>query len=411
MDPVTHGITGALLGKGYLSERYGRVAIFAVVLGSVFPDIDVFAGIFTRDPLAIVKYHRAITHSFVALPFFALVLAFLTRAAVPWVKRRYERFRDIESPSWLALTLAYGVGIASHIFLDGMTSFGTRIWFPVSRERAAWDLLFIIDFGFTAIVLLPQIVPWIYSDGARARARAIRMWVVFTLSGLAIWGLTCAAGFPFHFWVAVLISALLAVVFFGPAVRAWGFGTTRAGWCQMGTLAMVGYLFACSLAHHAAILRAKAFADQNHIVIDRIAALPIPPSLLSWGDAIRSPDGLFEAQLDLRDSKPPAFNYIADSPPDAFIQRAFQLPEVKLYWEFARFPSIHSFVEENHHVVELGENRFGNGRRRSTQPFTYEVVFDIAGNVIEEGWVTNGLMQRRIRRMVPQPPIPAKNRP
>ncbi|HEY6905759.1 MAG TPA: metal-dependent hydrolase, partial [Candidatus Acidoferrales bacterium] len=148
MDPVTHGITGALLGKGYFSERHGRVAVFAATLGAVFPDVDVAADIVSRDPLAIVKYHRAITHSFVALPVFAFLLALLTRLAVPWVKKRSERFRDIESPPLAILTLIYGIGIASHIVLDGMTSFGTRMWYPISSERVAWDLLFIIDLTF-----------------------------------------------------------------------------------------------------------------------------------------------------------------------------------------------------------------------------------------------------------------------
>src|SRR5271167_2416381 len=109
MDPVTHGITGALLGKGYFSERYGRVATFAAVFGAVFPDVDIIAEFFSRDPLAIVRYHRAITHSFVALPFFALLLAWLTR----WFARR----RGLESPPFRILAIIYGVGIASHILL------------------------------------------------------------------------------------------------------------------------------------------------------------------------------------------------------------------------------------------------------------------------------------------------------
>ena len=173
MDPVTHGIAGALLGKGYFSERYGRVAVFAATLGAVFPDVDVTADIFSRDPLAIVKYHRAITHSFVALPVFAFLLAVLTRLAVPWVKKRSERFRNIESPPLAILTLIYGIGIASHIVLDGMTSFGTRMWYPLSSRRVAWDLLFIIDLTFMAILLLPQMLPWIYSD-ARPDASPIQ---------------------------------------------------------------------------------------------------------------------------------------------------------------------------------------------------------------------------------------------
>ncbi len=421
MDPVTHGIAGALISKGYFSERYGKVATFALVLGAVFPDIDVTADLVSRNPLGIIIYHRAITHSFVALPFFAFLLAILTRALLPLVKRKFERWRDAESPPLAILTLIYGIGIASHILLDGMTSFGTRMWFPISSKRVAWDLLFIIDFTFTAIILLPQVIAWIYPAGPeserdfpKSRARAIRMWVIFAASTFIIWFLVRVAGYPFRLWVAGIVSVLLAAVIFGPAIGGWGFRVTRAGWCQGGVCLMVAYIFCCALAHHAAILRAKALADEYHIVADRMGALPIPPSLLDWGDAIRSPDGLFTAQFDLRNPGPPIFRYVPDSPPDPFIARAFRLPSVRLYWQFARFPSIQSFEENGQHVVELGENRFSDGRRRSPQPFTYRVVFDNRGNLLEEGWLTNGMLQQRMRHMVPQQgqaPAPAKNDP
>ena len=80
MDTITHGIAGALIGKGFFSRKAARVAIFSATIGAMFPDIDVVAEVFSRDPLAIVKYHRAITHSFFVLPFFAAALAWLTRA-------------------------------------------------------------------------------------------------------------------------------------------------------------------------------------------------------------------------------------------------------------------------------------------------------------------------------------------
>lgn len=414
MDPVTHGIAGALLGKGYFSERYGRVAVFAATLGAVFPDVDVTADLVSRDPLAIVKYHRAITHSWVALPAFAFLLALLTRLTVPWVKKRSGRFRDLESPPLAILTLIYGIGIASHIVLDGMTSFGTRMWYPFSTERVAWDLLFIIDLTFMAILLLPQMLAWIYSearpdasdDSSQSGRRAWRIWIWFTVGTVAAWLLTKAARYPFRLWVAALISLILAGLVFLPAINRWGFRVTRARWCQAGTAAAFAYLFGCALAHHAALLRAKAFADRSHIEVRRIGALPIPPSLLDWGDAIRSPDGLYEAQFDLRAPGPTDFRFVPDSPPDSFIVRAFALPEVKLYWQFARFPSIRSFMEDGDHVVELGENRFRGGQRRGPQPFTYRVVFDSAGDLIEQGWLTNGTPTRRLRQIVPQPPAP-----
>jgi len=413
MDPVTHGITGALLGKGYFSDRYGKVATFAAVLGAVFPDVDVAADLVARDPLAIIKYHRALTHSFVALPFFAFLLALLTRALLPWVKRRFPRWQDLGAPPLGILTLIYGIGIASHIVLDGMTSFGTRMWFPVSRQRVAWDLLFIIDFSFTAIVLLPQVIAWIYPaepepspDVPRSRARALRMWGIFTASTLVIWLLTRVAGYPFRLWVAAAVSALLAALFFLPGVGRWGFRVTRAGWCQAGVVVMVAYLLGCARAHHAAMLYTKAFADQAQVTVDRMAALPIPPSLFDWGGAIRAPDGLYESRFDLREDQPPTFWWVPDSPPDPYIARAFHLASVQLYWQFARFPSIHSLGRNGLHIVDLGENRFADGRRRTPQPFTWQVVFDNWGNVLDQGWLVNDLLQQRVRDLVPQQPVP-----
>ncbi|HTS13885.1 MAG TPA: metal-dependent hydrolase [Candidatus Limnocylindrales bacterium] len=394
MDPITHGITGALLGKAYFSKREARVSIFAATLGAVFSDVDVVAEAISRDPLAIIKYHRGITHSFVALPFFAALLAWLTR----WAARRFK----LESPSWAMLTLIYGVGLASHIILDGMTSFGTRMWTPISSTRVAWDLLFIIDFTFTSIALLPQVIAWIYADRARSAFRAALMWIIFTAAAFLAWRITIAFDVEFHVWVLLAASAIFAVLFFFPAIRAWGFGVSRVSWCRAGTYVMVAYLFACGLAHHAALARVRAFADANHIVVERIAALPVPPSLFEWGDAIRTSKGVYAARFDLRDRNPPFFRFSPDSPPDAFTARALELPEVRLYWNFARFPVIHSFAEGDHHIVQFGENRFVDRRRGGPQPFTYDVIFDSSGNVVEQGWLTNGMLIRNMLRVAPK---------
>jgi len=392
MDTVTHGIVGALISKGYFSERHGRIATFAATMGAMFPDVDVVEEIISRDPLSIIKYHRGITHSFVAMPFFAAALAWLTR----WIARR----RGIEAPSQAVLTLIYGVAIASHIALDGMTSFGTRIWAPVSQQRVAWDLLFIIDFTFTALALLPQVAAWIYGDRDRSRSRAIRMWAVFTLGALAVWELARSVGYPFHILTAGIASIAIAALFLLPARGDWGFRVTRTEWCRAGMYATIGYIFLCAVAHHAAVQRVHSFAEENHIAVDHLAAIPLPPSLLSWGGLIRSVDGVYQSRIDLRVPEPPSFRFIADSPPDEFLARALQLPEVRLYWNFARFPVIRSEMEDGHRVVEFVEHRFVNPRRSKPQPFTYRVVFDAAGNVIEEGWQSNGLFQRNMKKIM-----------
>jgi hypothetical protein len=228
------------------------------------------------------------------------------------------------------------------------------------------------------------------------------MWPLFTLGALAAWVLAGAAGFGFHLWVVGVASALIATLFFLPARGDWGFRVKSAAWCQAGTYAMIAYLFACSVAHHAAILRVKDFASANHIPIDRIGALPLPPSLLDWGGVIRSTDGVFQARYDLRNEEPSVFHFIADSPPDRFVVRAMQLSEVQLFWQFARFPVIRTSVDADEHIVDFGENRFVNTRRKNPQPFTYRVVFDPAGNVVEEGWQSDGMFLRRMQKLAPQ---------
>lgn len=154
---------------------------------------------------------------------------------------------------------------------------------------------------------------------------------------------------------------------------------------------MIAYLFVCALAHHAAMRRVLNFASANRIPVVRMGALPMPPSLLSWGDAIKTPDGVHRARVDLRDSNPPDFQFIADSPADAFTARALELPEVQLYWTFARFPLIHASTEDSLHLIDFGDNRFVTANRRTPQPFTYRVTFDSQGNVVQQGWLEDGM--------------------
>ena len=396
MDPVTHGIAGSLLGKSFFSKRHSRVAIFAATLGAVFPDVDTVADVVSRDPLAIVRFHRGITHSFFGLPFFA--------AALAWGTRRIARRLGWDAPSWAMLTLIYGTGILSHILMDGTTSFGTRMWTPFSQRRVAWDLIFIIDLIFTAILLAPQVVAWVYSDRERQRVRALLAWGFFTLGAGAGWTIARAVGFPFHAWIIAAASAIFAGMFFLPGLASrWGFRVSRADWCRAGLCIALVYVFACSVAHHIALKRMVDFADANHFVVERIGALPLAPSLLDWGVGLRSADGVFEAQFDLRHPDQSQGGFVPDSPPDLYIARALQLQSVQLFWGFSRFPSIRSFAMGSEHVVDIGENRFMN-RRRGPQPFTYRVIFDSQGQLIEEGLGTDGMFLRRMQRDSPAAP-------
>ncbi len=383
MDTITHVISGGLLGKAYFSNDQdtfkGRVAVLAVTFGSVFPDSDIIVEAFSHDPLAIAKIHRGFTHSFVGLPIFAVVFAWLTR----WVLRRWGR----DCPSTAALFIAYAVGIASHIVLDGMTSFGTRMWMPISNARVAWDLLFIIDFAFSAILLVPQIAAWVYRRREKSIPRAVGMWVLGSVGAWAAWGIARAVQFPFSLWSLLMIVILLAGLFFLPLLNGRGFRIGRAAWCRGGVYAAVAYLIACGFAHHAALKHVRTFAEANHIAVQRMGALPIPPTLFDWTGLIRAEDGVYQARFDLLNAQPPVFISIADSPPNPLITEARALKDVRTYFWFARFPMIHFVPSDDRDIVEFSDLRFFDRSGRRPPSFVFQVVFDKNGKVVEEGWV------------------------
>src|SRR5690349_25103223 len=110
MDTITHGVAGALIAKSISDAPERKRLRLAIILGSMAPDLDLLGGLFTSDDLFDLEFHRGITHSIVALPALAILLAFLSR-------RNGEKLK--------LLALGYGVGMASHIFLDLMTAYGT----------------------------------------------------------------------------------------------------------------------------------------------------------------------------------------------------------------------------------------------------------------------------------------------
>ena len=397
MDPVTHGIAGALIGKGFFakrSSRTARVAVFAATLGAVFPDMDVFVDAFSHDPLAIARYHRGFTHSFIGLPIFAAALAWLTRAGVAWYAKRTHR-DDLDCPSFAMLFLIYAAGIASHIILDGFTSFGTRMLNPFSKDRVAWDFLFIIDFVFTALILLPQLTAWVHQRSEGATNRAAKAWGFCTILALGAWSLARAAEFPFSFSIVIVAAAIFVVLLFLPLQHNWGSRVSRASWCRAGFYVACAYIILCGFAHHAAMSRVRAFASSHHIVAEKIGAIPLPPSFLDWNGMVLTSGGVYQSSFSLRDASHPNFRYVPDSPPNRFIEEASQLEPVRTYLWFARFPVVRFMRASNQNIVEYADPRFFEGdARNGPMPFTFAVDFDSRGDLLHYGWVRGGIFPR-----------------
>src|SRR5258708_5380467 len=394
MDTITHGIAGALIGKAVFRGEdmfashpmnRNRIITWSLMVGAIFPDSDVLRDFFSRDKLLIVTWHRSITHSLLLLPVWALLLAGITRA--------FASSRKWEAPSFPALTGIYAVGILSHILLDLVTSFGTMIWSPLEWSRPAWDLIFIVDFTLTAIVLVPQLLVWVYSPPEKERRRAVGMWLVFLPAPLLIAKIGERAGAPISDRAVLTAMLVFAAVFLLPALSGWGVKIQHGKWNRAGFAAALIYVAYTVYAHHVALGRIQKFAELYPLHVESIGALPLPPSLWRWDGLVRTDSGVYELRMDLSD-KPASdtelitreHHYYPDAPPNSFIEAAKRLTEVQKVLWFSRFPVTRFHKEGDIAVVEISDIRFVQTRRDRPAPFTYRLRFSPGGDLVSQGW-------------------------
>ena len=152
MDPITHGLSGAILSRTGFYQRFGRFATIILVIAALIPDID-HISLRLAGPLAYLKYHRGFTHSLMG----SFVIAAVMAGAAYSIKHVRERLPHGLHGYGILFALSL-LGIYTHIFLDLITSYGTQIFFPFSTKRYSLDLVFIIDLYFTSILLIPLII-------------------------------------------------------------------------------------------------------------------------------------------------------------------------------------------------------------------------------------------------------------
>ncbi|HXE34289.1 MAG TPA: metal-dependent hydrolase [Verrucomicrobiae bacterium] len=391
MDTITHGIAGALIGKAVFGGEdmfaskpmdRARIITWSLMLGAIFPDSDIVRDWFSSNQMLMVTWHRSITHSLVCMPFFALALAALTR----W----FARWRKWDAPSFAALAGIYAVGILSHIFLDLVTTFGTMIWSPVQWSRPAWDLIFIIDFTFTALLLCPQILAWVYRQAEGLKNRAMITWCVLALASLGVAALLKIVGAPISAQTTLTIILILAVLFLLPALRFKGLRVRYAAWNRAGLAAALLYLAAACYAHRVAFDRVEKFASLLQLEVESLGALPLPPSLWHWDGLVNTPHGVYEVRLDLSEPAPLSsieHRYYPDALPNQYIEAAKRLPEVQEVLWFSRFPVTRFHKEGEDAIVEFSDMRFPQVRKDRPASFTYRVKMDESGQVISKGWV------------------------
>ena len=172
MDTLTHGLIGILGSKTGFSQREGKIATIAFLIGAIFPDIDLIVSFF--GPEFSLRYHRGITHSIIAAPLFAMFIA-----AVIYRFASFKKF--------VLLSVIVALGIYSHILFDLITSYGTVIFDPISMKRYSWNLVFILDPFITIPVVLGLILCWKWSDRALIISVSILTFLgIYLMSNLCV---------------------------------------------------------------------------------------------------------------------------------------------------------------------------------------------------------------------------------
>ncbi len=215
MEPITHFLTGACIGRAGLNRKTAYATLVAA-LAAEAGDLDVFWGV--GGPVESLKHHRGITHTFLGVP-----MVMVTVMGAVWLWDRWRRARlsgrsrdggfrsdlsqvpKCEAPGaprvvagvqeirwgWLWLTAL--IAALSHILLDWTNNYGVRPFFPFNPRWFAGSIVFIAEPVWWAILLLAFAMPWLLGladreIGVRKQRFRGRGWAIFALVAMAAVG-------------------------------------------------------------------------------------------------------------------------------------------------------------------------------------------------------------------------------
>lgn len=192
MEPITHFLTGACIGRAGLNRKTAYATV-AAVLAAEAADIDIFWGF--AGPVEELKHHRGITHTLIGAPVMAAIVV-----GMVWLWHRWRRGRAKQRDEgavsrqpihwgWLFATAL--IAALSHLALDWTNNYGVRPFFPFNPRWYAGSIVFIAEPVLWALFLLALVLPWIFGltdaeIGARRKPFRGRGWAIFALCGMVV---------------------------------------------------------------------------------------------------------------------------------------------------------------------------------------------------------------------------------
>ncbi|UWZ86464.1 metal-dependent hydrolase [Occallatibacter riparius] len=197
MEPITHFLTGACIGRAGLNRKTACATIVAT-LAAEAADLDIVWGF--RGPVANLQHHRGITHTFIGAPVVAAVVVGVIGGFHLWRQRRKSLASPASSANSASPALHWGwlyltglIASLSHILLDWTNNYGVRPFFPFNPRWYAGSFVFIAEPVWWALLLLALIMPALFGladreIGARRTQFRGRGWAIFALLGMTIYG-------------------------------------------------------------------------------------------------------------------------------------------------------------------------------------------------------------------------------
>lgn len=324
MDPVTHLLTGACLGRAGLNRKTG-LATLTLTLATESPDIDVIA--YFGGSVAGFQHHRGFTHAFlgiVVLPIFVVALVYgISRL------RRPPKI----PPNWRILYGYACLGVMVHILQDFTNNYGVRPFTPFRPQWYSWDVVFIID----PLMLLALFL------------------------GLAL-------------------PSLLSLV--SEEVGATKARFRGTGGARVALLFLLILIAARDLEHRRAVTALKSLTYNDEDAL-RVSAFPNPLNLFSWNGVIETQDffELLPVDANKGEVDPHNLAVIRYKPAETPVTIAAKKSRLgRVYLDWAQYPLVQETkLEGERYLVTFVDLRFSSAeamRRRRASPLTGYVVLD-----------------------------------
>lgn len=357
MDNITHGLAGILLAQAGFRQRYGPIATVTLAIAAELPDSDALFEL--GGPVMSFVHHRGMTHSL--LGGFALALF---GAALVYGYRRWRRSPHLSY--WVLLSLMY-LGVLLHIWMDYLTSYGTRIFLPFDTGRYTADAVFIIDFFYTGIIISALLLIRM----VRRQQQIRYLWgsLLGSLVGLALWleGWRLGQGpllqlalqnFGAHLLLFAAFMMLLAWI-----ARNWSASSIKTIGIG-GSVALAVYMALCLTAQAKAQRLVEQALGEKRSVVRQVAVLPLPAGgLWQWHGIVETPEAYQLHRVSVWPASVTMMDMIAKQPPVPPVCTAETSPLLKVFQDFARFPVLESRANGDEEVVRYFDLRFSRGER------------------------------------------------